>query len=56
MCFHLESFLAMNISLKTILVSQNQVSCRLEEFFPEPNSFLPERWIKDSIYHKKANP
>jgi ecdysteroid 25-hydroxylase CYP302A1 len=44
------------ISLKTILVSQNQVSCRLEEFFPEPNSFLPERWIKDSIYYKKSNP
>ena len=28
----------------TVLVSQNQVSCRLPEYFENPNQFLPERW------------
>jgi hypothetical protein len=30
----------------TIIVTQNQVSCRLPQFCPNPNQYLPERWIK----------
>ncbi|CAG7667369.1 unnamed protein product, partial [Allacma fusca] len=28
----------------TVIVTQNQVTCRLEEYFEKPNEFLPERW------------
>ena len=33
----------------TVLVSQNQVACRLEEFFDNPDLFDPERWMPDSV-------
>ena len=33
----------------TVLVSQNQVSCRLEQFFENPDTFDPERWLSDSL-------
>ncbi|QQP49969.1 Cytochrome P450 302a1_ mitochondrial [Caligus rogercresseyi] len=29
----------------TVLVSQNQVSCRLKEYFEDPLDFRPERWL-----------
>lgn len=31
---------------QTTVVTQNQVVCKLEEFFPEPLSFKPERWLR----------
>ena len=36
----------------TVCVAMNQVSSRLEEFFPEPGSFLPERWLPGSQYYQ----
>lgn len=34
----------------TVVVTQNQVSCRLPEYFHDPDVFLPERWFtKDTI-------
>lgn len=39
-----------NIPKGTVIVTQNQVSCRLPEYFENPNEFLPERWFtKDAI-------
>lgn len=32
----------------TVVVTQNQVSSRLPEHFPEPQQFLPERWLHKS--------
>ncbi|KAG0718437.1 Cytochrome P450 302a1, mitochondrial [Chionoecetes opilio] len=29
----------------TVVVTQNQVSSRLPQYFPEPQHFLPERWL-----------
>ncbi|PSN36324.1 Cytochrome P450 302a1 [Blattella germanica] len=40
----------------TVVVTQNQVACRLEEHFSNPNKFIPERWLKDSSHYKQTNP
>ncbi|XP_078044253.1 cytochrome P450 302a1, mitochondrial [Augochlora pura] len=31
----------------TVVVTQNQIICRLPEFFDSPHSFIPERWLRD---------
>ena len=33
----------------TVMVSQNQVSCRLEQFFENPHTFNPDRWMPGSL-------
>ncbi|XP_023335363.1 cytochrome P450 302a1, mitochondrial [Eurytemora carolleeae] len=40
----------------TLAVTQNQVICRFAEFFEQPNSFIPERWIEGEIMHKEVDP
>ncbi|KAJ9574193.1 hypothetical protein L9F63_008449 [Diploptera punctata] len=49
-------FSGYHIPKGTVVVTQNQVTCRMEKYFPHPNEFIPERWIKDSIYHKQTSP
>lgn len=39
-----------------VVVSQNQVSCRLEEYFISPLQFRPERWLKDHPLYKPPHP
>lgn len=40
----------------TVVVSQNQVSCRLNENFPVAHEFKPERWMKDHALYKPSHP
>lgn len=45
-----------NIPKGTNVVTQNQISCRLEKYFARPNEFVPERWMKGSPLQVKDNP
>ncbi|KAL1498363.1 hypothetical protein ABEB36_009175 [Hypothenemus hampei] len=40
----------------TVVVSQNQISCRLENYFPNANEFKPERWLKSHPLYQKKHP
>ncbi|XP_030747871.1 cytochrome P450 302a1, mitochondrial-like [Sitophilus oryzae] len=40
----------------TVVVSQNQVSCRLDTYFPKAHEFRPERWLKDHPLYEKKHP
>ncbi|XP_060823545.1 cytochrome P450 302a1, mitochondrial isoform X1 [Bombus pascuorum] len=31
----------------TVVVTQNQVTCRLPEYFNKPDLFIPERWLRE---------
>jgi hypothetical protein len=42
--------------LQTVVVTQNQVSCRQAEYFADPNKFVPERWIKSHPLYKQVSP
>nr|CAD7610185.1 unnamed protein product [Timema genevievae] len=39
-----------------VVVTQNQVTCRLPEYFSEPDKFIPERWIKGHQMYKSTSP
>lgn len=36
----------------TVVVTQNQVICRLPEYFTNPDSFIPERWLRENSENK----
>lgn len=40
----------------TVAVSQNQISCRLEEYFQNAHEFKPERWLKNHPLFEKKHP
>ncbi|XP_031849352.1 cytochrome P450 302a1, mitochondrial [Nomia melanderi] len=36
----------------SVVVTQNQIICRLPEYFYNPNSFIPERWLRENSESK----
>lgn len=49
-------FSGFHVPKGTVVVSQNQISCRLERYFDSPNEFCPERWLKDHERYKPVHP
>ncbi|XP_022918988.2 cytochrome P450 302a1, mitochondrial [Onthophagus taurus] len=45
-----------NVPKETVIITQNQIACRLETNFPNPNDFIPERWIKEHEFYKPIHP
>lgn len=41
-----------------MVITQNQVACRLPEYFSNPNTFVPERWLRstDGSKRESVNP
>ncbi|VVC39583.1 Cytochrome P450, E-class, group I,Cytochrome P450,Cytochrome P450, conserved site [Cinara cedri] len=50
------SFSGYRVPAGTVVVTQNQVSCRLDEYFRRPDAFVPERWLKDSVEYEPVSP
>ncbi|XP_046450479.1 cytochrome P450 302a1, mitochondrial-like isoform X1 [Daphnia pulex] len=50
------SFSGYHCPKNTILVSQNQVSCKLDRYFKNPLLFVPERWMKGDPAYEKTHP
>jgi cytochrome P450 family 49 subfamily A len=42
------------MGFQTQVVFQHYVISNLEHYFPQPNQFLPERWLKICNEHKQA--
>ncbi|KAI5750989.1 hypothetical protein M8J77_003161 [Diaphorina citri] len=40
----------------TLAVTQNQVSCRLSQYFPGPDQFIPERWLREDPAKQCVSP
>ncbi|EFA04695.1 cytochrome P450 302a1, mitochondrial [Tribolium castaneum] len=40
----------------TVVVTLNQVLSRMEKYFPEPDSFKPERWMKNDPSYVQTHP
>ncbi|XP_076269389.1 cytochrome P450 302a1, mitochondrial [Rhynchophorus ferrugineus] len=49
-------FSGFEVPKDTITVSQNQVSCKLDDYFPRAHEFKPERWLKDHPLYEKKHP
>ncbi|XP_054262848.1 cytochrome P450 302a1, mitochondrial-like [Macrosteles quadrilineatus] len=45
-----------NVPAGTVVVTQNQVTCRLDEYFPQPNDFIPARWMKGTPEYRTCSP
>ena len=37
-------------------MTQNQVACRQEEWFKDPDKFIPERWLKNTAIYSHLHP
>ena len=42
------------VILQTNVITQNQVICRLPEYFSDPNSYIPERWLRSDESNKNT--
>lgn len=38
-----------NIPKGTMIITQNQVSCRLPEYYDKPEEFWPDRWLANNL-------
>ncbi|KAK9686524.1 Cytochrome P450 [Popillia japonica] len=45
-----------NVPKGTVIVTQNQVSCRQEEYFINAHEFIPERWLKSHKLYTQQHP